>query len=135
MAPQFPIQTEKAHPAEFVLSEANGQRSRDNAYFADPTTVRIGQPLQKGAAATTDRPTTYTVATTGANCQAIALYGGTSVPVDGLRISVIARDAELNEKLIDWGTMSEEENEIGRTPLAGLGIILRTYRKPMTDRQ
>lgn len=124
--PQFPIQTEGAHPAEFVLSEANGQRSRENAFIAHPITVAVGALLTAGAAATTDKPQTYTVATTGANAHAVALYGGTSVPVDGLRISIIARDAELNEKLVNFGAMSEAEKATARTTLAGRGIVLRT---------
>ena len=123
---QFPVQTEKAHPAEFILSEASGQRSRENAYLADPATVQVGQMLTEGAAATTDKPRTYTVATTGANAHAVALYSGTSVPIDGLRISIIARDAELNEKCVYWGAMSEAEKATARTTLAGRGIILRT---------
>jgi hypothetical protein len=124
--PQFPVQTESAHPAEFVLSEANGQRSRENAYLAHPSTIAVGALLTAGAAATTDRPQTYTVATTGANAHAVALYGGTSVAVDGLRVSVIARDAELNEKLVNFGAMSEAEKATARTTLAGRGIVLRT---------
>jgi hypothetical protein len=124
--PQFPIQTEGAHPAEFVLSEANGQRSRENAFLAHPTTIAVGTLLTAGAAATTDKPQTYTVATTGANAHAVSLYGGTSVPVDGLRVSIIARDAELNEKLVNFGAMSEAEKATARTTLAGRGIVLRT---------
>jgi Bacteriophage lambda head decoration protein D len=124
--PQFPIQTEGAHPAEFVLSEANGQRSRENAFLAHPITIPVGALLTAGAAATTDKPQTYTLATTGANAHAVALYGGVSVPVDGLRISIIARDAELNEKLVNFGAMSEAEKATARTTLAGRGIVLRT---------
>jgi len=123
--PQFPIQTEKAHPAEFILSEANASRSRDNGYLADPSTVRVGQPLTEGAAATTDRPKTYTIATTGANCHAIAIYGGSSVPVDGLRIAVLARDAEVNGRMIDWGSMSTAEQTIAVTTFATKGIVVR----------
>jgi hypothetical protein len=122
---QFPVQTETAHPTEFVLSEANGQRSRDNGYLADPITVRVAQPLTKGAGPTTDRPTTYTIATTGANCNAIALYGGKSVPVDGLRIAVLTRDAEVNGRLIDWGTLSTAEQVAAVTALAAVGIVVR----------
>jgi hypothetical protein len=124
--PQFPIQTEGAHPAEFVLSEANGQRSRENAFLAHPSTITVGTLLTAGAAATTDKPQTYTVATTGANAHAVSLYGGVSVPVDGLRVSIIARDAELNEKLVNFGAMSEAEKATARTTLAGRGIVLRT---------
>ena len=123
--PQFPMQTEKAHPTEFVLSEATGQRSRDNGYLADPVTLRPAQLLTAGAAATTDRPQTFTVAATGANAHAIALYGGQSVPVDGLRIAVLTRDAEVNGRLLDWGAMSPAEQVTAMTTLATKGIIVR----------
>lgn len=122
---QFPVQTEKAHPTEFILTEANGQRSRDNGYLADPVTLRPAQILTAGAAATTDRPQTFTVATTGANAHAIALYGGQSVPVDGLRIAVLTRDAEVNGRLLDWGAMSPAEQVTAVTTLATKGIIVR----------
>jgi hypothetical protein len=123
--PQFPIKTEGAHAAEFILTEANGGRSRDNGYLADPITIAVGTPLQKTAGATTDRPATYVVATTGANCQALAIYGGTSIPVDGLRIAVLARDAEVNGRLINWGAMSPAEQVIGATTLLTAGIVTR----------
>jgi len=124
-ATTYPVVTEGVHNTEFILSEANGHRSRDNAYLADPITIVAGTPLQKTAAATTDRPATYVVATTGANTQALALYSGKSVPVDGLRIAVLARDAEVNLRLINWGAMSEAEKVIGITTLATQGIICR----------
>jgi len=123
---QFPILTEKAHPAEFVISEANGHQSRENAFLAHPVTVRPGQPLKRTAAATTDKPATYTVAAVGADCEAIALYGGTSGDaVNGLRISCIARDAEVNLRGIDWGSMSTAEQTTGVTTLASKGILAR----------
>ena len=122
---QFPVITEKAHSAEFILSESLGHQSRDNAYFADPTTIRVGQPCKQTAAATTDKPATYTVATVGADCQAIAIYGGTSVPTDGLRIAVISRNAEVNGRLIDWGAMSTAEQVAGVAALAAKNIMAR----------
>jgi hypothetical protein len=123
---QFPIQTEGPHPGEFILSEANSERSRDNAYLAHPITIKVGTPLQKTAGATTDRPATYVVATTGANCNALAIYGGTSTDaVNGLRVSIIARDAEVNGRLINWGAMSPAEQVIGAQTLAAAGIVTR----------
>jgi hypothetical protein len=123
--PTFPVLTEGTHTAEFILSEANGHRSRGNAYLADPVTVAVGQPLKKTAEATTDKPATFVVATTGANCDALAIYAGKSVPVDGLRISVIERDAEVNGRLVAWGALSTAEQVAGATQLATKGIIVR----------
>jgi len=121
--PQFPIQTETPHSAEFILTEANGYRSRENAFLAHPVTVRVGQPLKAGAAPTTDKPQTFTLAVTAADCDAIAIYAGTSQnPTDGLRIAVIARDAEVNGKLVSWGTI---DGFAGATQLALRGIVVR----------
>src|SRR5262245_3020047 len=125
MAPQFPILTETAHPAEFVLSEAAGQRSRDNAQFVDPIVVRVGQPCKQSVAATTDTLATYVIATTGANAEALTLYGGASSSGNNVKIAVLTRDCEVNGRLVDWGAMSPAEQTIAAATLATKGIILR----------
>lgn len=122
---QFPIFTEVGHTAEFILSEANGQLSRDNAYLADPVTVVVGQPLKFSAAATASLPATYVPAAVGADCDALAIYAGTSNPTNGLRIAIIARNAEVNGKLINWGSIIAAEQALGVTHLATHGIIVR----------
>jgi hypothetical protein len=123
--PQYPIFTETAHAAEFILSEANGQRSRANAYLADPVTIKVGQPLKQTVAPTATTPGTFIPAAAGADCTAIALYGGTSTPTNGLRIAVLVRDAEVNGNLLSWGTITAPEQAIGLTTLAAAGIIAR----------
>jgi hypothetical protein len=122
---QFPVLTEQPHSAEFILSESNGHQSRENAYFADPATVGVGTPCKQTAAATTDKPATYVVAAVGADCQALCIYAGKSVPVDGLKVSVIARNAEVNGRLINWGSMSTAEQINAVTALAAKGIAVR----------
>jgi hypothetical protein len=121
----FPILNEGTHTAEFILSEANGHRSRGNAWLADPVTVRVGQPLRKTAEATTDKGATYVVATAGAQCDALAIYAGVSSSGNDLRISVLERDAEVNGRLISWGSLSTAEQIAGATQLATKGIIVR----------
>jgi hypothetical protein len=116
---------EGAHSAEFILTEANGERSRDNAYLAGAVSIAVGQPLQRTAAATTDQPATFVPATTGANCNALAIYAGTGDATAGLRISVISRDAEVNGKLLFWGTMSGTEIAAGIATLRAAGIVVR----------
>ena len=123
---QFPVLHETPHPAEFILTEANGQRSRDGGYFAHPVTLHVGQPVKKTAGATTDKPTTYVPATAGADCEALAIYGGTSTnAADGLRIAVLTRDCEVNGRLIYWGAMTPAEQVIGAQTLAANGVIVR----------
>jgi hypothetical protein len=121
----FPIQTEGPHSAEFILSEASGNRSRGNGFIADPATVKVGQPLKKIAAATTDRGAVYAVALTGADCQALSIYAAVSSSGNDLRIAVLERDSEVNGRLINWGAMSTAEQIVGATTLAANGIIVR----------
>jgi Bacteriophage lambda head decoration protein D len=124
-APTFVVLTEHQHPTEFILSEANGQRSRGNAYLADPVIVYSGSLLKQSAPGTQNAPPTYVLAAAGADADAIALYGGTSVPVDGLRISVLVRDAEVNKHCITWAPLAGAEIDAAIVQLATKGIICR----------
>jgi len=123
--PHFTPQNEPIHPAEFILSEANGQRSRGNAYIADPATILAGQMLKKTAEATTTQFATYVPAAVGADCNAIAIYSGGTIPGEGLRISIIVRDAEVNGKCLVWGAVTAPEQIIAAQTLAAAGIIIR----------
>ena len=123
--PHFTLLTEPHHSAEFILSEANGQRSRGAAYFADPTTVFVGMPVKLTAPGTSTQPPTYVPAAVGADCQALCIYAGGSIPGEGLRIAIIVRDCEVNKNLISWGSITAPEQAIGITTLAAQGIIAR----------
>ena len=123
--PTYPVLTQHQAPTEFILSEANGQRSRGNAYLADPVMVYSGSLLKQTAPATQNAPPTYVLAAAGADADAIALYGGTSVPVDGLRISVLVRDAEVNKHCITWAPLAGAEIDAAIAQLATKGIICR----------
>jgi hypothetical protein len=116
---------EPHHAAEFILSEANGQRSRGNAYIADPATIYVGTPLKQTAPATTTQPPTYVVAAAGADCQALSLYAGGTIPGEGLRVAVLVRDAEVNGNLLNWGALAPAEQTIAVQTLAAAGIIVR----------
>lgn len=123
--PHFTVLNEPHHSAEFILSEANGQRSRGAAYFADPATVYVGMPVKKTAEATATQPATYVPAAVGADCMALCIYAGGTIPGEGLRTAVIVRDAEVNGKLISWGAITAPEQIIGAQTLATQGIIAR----------
>ncbi len=124
-SPTYPVLTQHQPPTEFVLSEANGQRSRGNCYLADPVMVYAGSLLKESAPATQLMPPTYVLAAAGADADAIALYGGTSVPVDGLRISAIVRDAEVNKHCVTWTPLAGAEIDAAIAQLATKGIICR----------
>ena len=123
--PSYPLFNEVGHPAEMVLSEAAGQRSRAYAYLADPVTIKVGQPLKQTVAPTSTTPGTFVPAAVGADCSAIALYSGISNPTNGLRIAVLVRDCEINGYQINWGAITVPEQAIGLATLAAAGIIVR----------
>jgi hypothetical protein len=116
--------TEAAHAAEFILSEANGHRSREEAEIATGQTLVAGQVVQfntgKLTAFTADPDTNGDplVAACG-----IAIYAGTA----GDKIAYLARDAEVNLNLITYPDETTTGNEEADTiaSLALLGIITR----------
>jgi hypothetical protein len=126
MAPFFPVQVEGPHAAEFILSEAAGQRSRGAAWLTDPVTIKPGQPIKVAAAATSDTPTRYIPAVGGADCEALSIYGGVSTSGNDLNVAILMRDCEVNGKLINWPTgMTNTEKALGIAKLATNGIIVR----------
>lgn len=94
--------TEGPHAAEFILSEANGQRSRDNVTVAANTTVEVGEILAGG----------------------IAIYGIVTGD-DAGQVAVIARDAEVNGHCLAWESGANMVT-IAAT-LATKGIIVRGF--------
>lgn len=108
MASQFPIQTELAHGAEFIMSEANGQLSRDVVTIAATVAVQVGQTLKITTPATLTAPAVVAVnVTTDTACDAIAIYAATAPAAATLNIAVIARNAEVNSKLLYYpGTLN-----------------------------
>ena len=124
---QFNLQTETQHAAEFIISEANGHRSRAQGWFQDPITVLVAQPCKLAAAATSDLPNRYApVVALGADCDAIAIYGGVSSSGYDLFLAILVRDAEVNKNLIKWPTnMVQGERTAGIARFATQGIIFR----------
>ena len=125
LASSYPLYAEGAHPAEMILTEANGQRSRAYAYFAGATTIKVGQPVKQTVAPTSTTPGTFVAAAAGADCTAIAIYGGTGDATNGLRIAVLVRDCEINGYQINWGAITAPEQAIGMATLESKGIIVR----------
>lgn len=119
--------TEQAHGPEFILSEANGQRSRENG------TVLSGQVLEAGEVVM-DNGSGKLIAWTGDlptdggvdEAAGIVLY-----PVDAtdgdVEAAYLARDAEVNLNLLVYPENSDgsQETENVITSLGYLGIIAR----------
>jgi hypothetical protein len=124
--PQFPIQTETPHSAEFVLSEASGHGSRDNVTIAIGDSVKVGQTLKITTPATISALAIATGnVTTDVAADAIALY---AVPVSTVaqNVAVISRNAEVNGNLLYWpGTITAtDKNNIAKA-LAVHNIMAR----------
>ena len=119
--------TENRPAASFILSEANGQRSRENG------TLVSGQNLAAGTVVMDNgegKLTAYTAldVTDGAvdEAKGILIYAGDASAGD-ISVSYIARDAEVNQKLITFPAETtvgdEEEHTIASLEL--IGIICR----------
>ena len=122
----YPMQHEKAGVAEFILSEAPGHRSRENALFRDPVVLEVGMPIKQVTPRTETELAVYQIATGAADMEALAIYGGASVSGTDLAVSIIARDAEVNGLCIRWPDGFTAANILSATvKLAEKGIIVR----------
>ena len=121
------VLTEGRHPGEFLMSEANRQRSRGNITVASgagiiaPGTV-LGKVTASGK---------YVASAVGASdgsqsAVAIALYGcdASSQDVD---IAAIVRDAEVNGNVLTYHADRDltAEKVAANADLAAVGIIVR----------
>lgn len=112
-------QTESLHPGEFIVSEANGTRSREEVVIAAAAgALPVGQVLGKITAS--GKYVAYSnAANDGSETAAAILYAAApDLAVDQKGV-VVARDAEVDESLLTG------LDSAGRTDLAALGIVLR----------
>jgi hypothetical protein len=126
--PQFTVQTESIpHAAGFILSEANGHQSRDNGNFVGAVTITVGMPVAQSAPASGLVPPTYIpVATTaGSTCSGLAIYGAVIASGTNQYLSILSRNAEVNGKLINWGSLIAADQTAVITALAAKGVIFR----------
>jgi len=120
--------TEGSHPQEFILTEANGSRSRANAKIkANTAAIAVGQVLRR-IAGTTDDAENYVPITVGNTATHIAMYAAPNDAANVQYIAVLARDAEVNGKLLVWPAgMSAADIAQGIANLASAsGIIVRS---------
>lgn len=121
--------TEGRHAAEFVLSEANGQRSRASAAVTVGQTLVVGQIVQDDGSGglTAMTGSLDSLGALVAQAKGILLYAGASTSADIATVSYIARDAEVNGNLLTFPTETSTGNERNLTiaSLALLGIIVR----------
>ncbi|MHC2534211.1 head decoration protein [Bradyrhizobium diazoefficiens] len=117
---------EGRHPAEFLLSEANGQRSRGNITIAQNQTIVPGQVLGKVTASGQYVIHDPAAADGSQTAAALALYGAVTGAGATAAISAIVRDAEVNGKTLTYkaGLTDPQKAQIA-VDLAGVRIIVR----------
>lgn len=120
------VKTEGRHAAEFVLSEASGTRSRGTAIIESGAGV-IAPGTVLGAKSTGKMVPSPVATTDGAEAAvAVALYGCDATSADQT-ISIISRDAEVNQKLLTFAADVDTDPEIVAkvAELAAVGIVAR----------
>lgn len=120
--------TEDPHTGEFLLSEANGNRSRESASVASGQTLKAGQAVMMSAGklvahdGTLNSDGSVTTAAAGILLAPVDASGG-----EVADCAYIARDAEVNDNLVTYPAESSAGGEKAAVvaSLADLGIIVR----------
>ena len=121
------VYTEGRHAAEFVLSEANGGRSRDNiTVVSGAGVVKAGTVLGKITVGGKYTPSPATGADGSQAGAAINLYEVDATSADVV-VAAIVRDAEVNKNLLTYeGTVDQPAEKVTKNgELATVGIIAR----------
>ncbi len=123
--------TEGRHAAEFILSEANGQRSRENGEVAAGETLAAGEIVElsggKLVAASGDLETDGSLTTPAAGILLAPVDASTEGTNDDTPAAYIARAAEVNGNLLKFPpeTTGGNERALYIASLAELGIVVR----------
>lgn len=116
---------EGKHPAEFIVSEANGTQSRDMAVLASGQNLVAGTVLGKitaGGNMTAWNPG----AADGSQNAAAILYDNVNATAGNTNCVILARMCEVNDKEITWfATATAPQKAAARTALAALTILVR----------
>ena len=118
--------TEGRHAGEFVLTEANGARSRETVTLAETQSVVPGAVLGK-ITASGEYGVLDPAASDGLETAAgVAFYAATTEAAETTPLVIVARDAEVNQNCLEWpASITEAEITAAIEQLAALGIIAR----------
>jgi hypothetical protein len=120
------VLTEGRHAAEFLLTEANGARSRETVTLAESQSVVPGAVLGK-VTASGEYGAFDPAAEDGLEAAAgVALYAAATEAAETAPLVIIARDAEVNQHCLEWPSgITDPEKTAAIAQLAALGIIVR----------
>ncbi len=126
----MPVLTEGQYRGEFLVSEANGMRSRDVITLASngstAITYKAGHVLALVTA--TSKYVEYdNVGSDGTETAKAILWDNVTVPATGdLKATAIVRDAEVNKAELSWFAAAvDADKTAAAVDLATVGIILR----------
>lgn len=126
------VQTEGRHAAEYIVSEANGTRSREVITLLAGNSLPAGAVLAKittGASAgkfTVLNPTSAADPADGTKVAAAVLFAPVDATAADHAAVITARDAEVKVAALGWPagiTGPQKTTALGE--LAGLGIVAR----------
>ncbi|WP_435102350.1 head decoration protein [Arhodomonas sp. AD133] len=119
------VKTEGMHRGEFLVSEANGSRSRETVTIASGQVLEAGAVLGKVTAS--GEYTAYAPgATDGSEAAAAVLYDAVDTGEGTKEAVVVARDAEVNATELVWPSGATQTHiDNGTANLAANGIIAR----------
>lgn len=125
-----PVLHERPYAGAFLISEANGLRSRDTAVVKNSggTELVLDAGLVMATLAADGSLVPYDNAgTDGSETASCILHGGAVIPAGGQkRVTVVARDAEVNAAELRWdGAVDAAGQAAGLADLATRGLIGR----------
>lgn len=119
--------TEGRHTAEFLLSEANGNRSRDHAKIASGAGKLVpGQVLGKITAS--GKYVAHAPAASNGSETAVAiLYAAVDATSADAPAVIVARDAEVKRVELTYNVATDTDAEFAavHASLASVGIVVR----------
>ncbi|MFH5923840.1 head decoration protein [Roseomonas xinghualingensis] len=128
--PTAPVLNEGFYPGHFLVSQANGFRSRDTIIVANATgaavTLQAGTVLAK-LTATGNYVPYDNAGTDGSEVASAILYATVVVPASGTkRAAAITRAAEVNTAELQWdGSVDAAGKTAGLADLLAQGIVAR----------
>ncbi|MGF6792766.1 head decoration protein [Paraburkholderia sp. 35.1] len=120
------VLSEQWHDGGFVVSEANGHRSRDQVTLSGGTKVYAGTVLGHLTASGDYVPLNPGGAGDGSETAAGILWGTKDATVGPVSATAITRDAEVNASELIWPSgATPSQIATATAQLASVGIILR----------
>lgn len=108
---------EPRFPGEFIATESNGKRSRDNDTLAAGSVATVGRVLSG--------PSTARVLCDGSVAATAVAFNAVDATSAAKTIVTMVRSCELNKSEMDFGAMNTGQIATAIADLKAIGIIVR----------